>query len=30
VQTDIGTNKTFDSEKPTLIALAKAFVAKLR
>ena len=30
VQTDIGTNKTFDSEKPTLVALAKAFVAKLR
>lgn len=30
VQTDIGTNETFDSQKPTLIALAKAFVAKLR
>ena len=30
VQTDIGINETFDSEKPTLIALAKAFVAKLR
>jgi hypothetical protein len=30
VQTDIGTGKTFESEKPTLIALAKAFVAKLR
>jgi hypothetical protein len=30
VQTDISTNETFDSEKPTLIALAKAFVARLR
>ena len=30
VQTDIGTGKTFESEKPTLIALARAFVAKLR
>lgn len=30
VQTDIGTGKTFESEKPTLIALAKAFVSKLR
>lgn len=30
VQTDIGTGETFDSRKPALIALAKAFAAKLR
>jgi hypothetical protein len=30
VQLDIATNKTFETSKPALVELAKAFAAKLR